>query len=225
MSYRNLIGLPNEILYLIAVALELEDPRDLAALSQTCRRINSACHGLVEARRDMDKQYRIFHDRNPLAVPKLLKLASDDALKEAWHVRRVEFWDYRNDLDSMRWRETFTSTIYPSRDGRLRSRSADNLVREGTSRSVDDSPETEKWLSNVALQRSVEEVEATNAEGRHLLRRDLPMYRKMLEDVFGIEDESILEQDIHYDEQGAEELSKALLLSLCPNLDTLVFLG
>lgn len=210
----------------IACCLDLEDPQGLAALSQTCRRTYSACVELVTARRGMDRQYRVIHDRHPLNVPILLKLASDDALREAWHVRRAEFWCNRNSYDSWCVLSDFACPTWPAghEDPRddlwyalLCGLDKDDIAWEMAE-------QTGGTSFDEVLDRHAEEARALREEGFHLLLRDAPVYRTMLEKMYGAKDGTIVGREIERLEQGRDEICKALLLPLCKNLDTLVFL-
>ena len=217
MAVAQLLGLPDELLVQIADYLDRVEPSALGSLSRTCRRFNGCCAELVASRQQLDEKYRVIHDRNPFNVPDLLRCASQDAMREAWHVRRAEIWTHRTALHM--WCD-----LADFRCGRGRIVAFMLRDEEGTDEEEEiNGPGTGDGTRGFDPERELEmaEAQAARARGRALLQHDESMYRSLLE-KYGVEKtwiDDLLEEALH----GEDEMLHALLLSLCPNLNTIVY--
>ncbi|KAK5692399.1 hypothetical protein LTR97_010707 [Elasticomyces elasticus] len=93
MARNYLLALPEELVAAIAAVIEVGD---LLSFALTCKECYRITRDRLSSNATYHEQYTIQHDRLPLTIPKLLKLAleSDD---EAWHLRALEHWGGRPD--------------------------------------------------------------------------------------------------------------------------------
>lgn len=217
MAGAQLQRLPDELLVQIANYLDLVEPSALGSLSRTCRRFNGCCAELVASRQQLGEKYRVIHDRNPFNVPNLLRSAAQDAMREAWHVRRAEIWTHRTslrmwcDLVDFRCGQGRNAAFMPPDQEELDEEEEINGPGPGNGAQELD-PERELEMAK---------AHAARARGRELLQQDKSIYRSMLE-KYGVEKrriDDLLEKALH----GEDAMLQALLLSLCPNLNTIIY--
>lgn len=217
MKAAGLFKLPNELLVHIASYVEFDDPKALGGLTRTCQRLHDCCKSSVAARQELERQHWAIHDRDPLTVPKLLYAASQTSgpLREAWHIRRAEFWYHRISIGQWCDLKDFHHTEYS--EGSWDEDASSNDPNEV------DSETGEEWF-NHELDAEIKEERAVQAEGREIIHRDKETYRRFLGNVFHVEKETI-ESLLSEVDNGEEELQKALLLPFCSRLDTLIFVA
>lgn len=110
MATTGLLSLPEELIVSIVSSCTLTDVLPFALTCKTayrCSRHRLATHQMLHTK------YGIQHDRQPLTMPTLLRLAmateGSEDWEKAWHVKALELWDGRYD-----WKEWKTTSFSDS---------------------------------------------------------------------------------------------------------------
>ncbi|KAG8629586.1 hypothetical protein KVT40_003451 [Elsinoe batatas] len=95
MASSRLLSLPPELLATIAAIVPVDS---IVAFALTCSHLHQLVRFRLEANRRQHELYRLQHDRSPLGVPTLLRLAMEDP-EAIWHLRAFDSWGIRPGWD------------------------------------------------------------------------------------------------------------------------------